>query len=103
MKKPLFIFIPLLLVTAINNASAGDAAAGKAAAGTCASCHGAEGISGADIFPNLAGQKEGYLASSLKAYRDGTRENAMMSGMAAGLSDETIDDLAAYYTSLKAQ
>lgn len=103
MKKSLITVCSLLLLTAMSNASAGDAAAGKAAAGTCAGCHGAEGISGADIFPNLAGQKEGYLVSSIKAYRDGDRKNAMMSGMAVGLSDETIADLAAYYTSLKAQ
>jgi len=103
MKKPLITFCSLLLLTAVSNVSAADAAAGKTKAATCAGCHGAEGISGADMFPNLAGQKAGYLVSSIKAYRDGTRVNGMMSGMVKGLSDETIDDLAAYYSSLKSQ
>jgi cytochrome c553 len=51
-------------------------------------------------YPNLAGQKEQYLAESLKAYRDGTRKNMIMAPMAAGLSDDDIKNLAAYYASL---
>jgi cytochrome c553 len=53
------------------------------------------------MWPNLAGQKQGYLASSLKAYRDGSRKNAMMSAMAKGLTDKDIANLAAYYSGLK--
>ena len=79
---------------------AGDAAAGKAKAAACAACHGAEGVSPMDIWPNLAGQKAGYLVNQLKAFRDGGRKNAMMSPMAAGLTDEDIDNLAAYFSSL---
>ncbi len=82
-------------------ALAGDAAAGKAKAMMCAGCHGPAGISNNDMWPNLAGQKQGYLASSLKAYRSGERKNAMMAGMARGLSDTDIANLAAYYSSLK--
>ncbi len=51
--------------------------------------------------PNLAGQKEAYLASSLKAYRDRTRNFAMMNSIAALLTDEEIANLAAYYAHLK--
>lgn len=82
-------------------ALAGDAAAGKAKSMMCAGCHGPAGISNNDMWPNLAGQKQGYLASSLKAYRSGERKNAMMAGMARGLSDADIANLAAYYSSLK--
>ena len=82
-------------------ALAGDAAAGKSKAMMCAGCHGPAGISNNDMWPNLAGQKQGYLASSLKAYRSGERKNAMMAGMARGLSDADIANLAAYYSSLK--
>jgi len=46
----------------------------------------------------LAGQHATYLASTLKAYREGSRANAIMAGMAAALSDDDIADLAAYYT-----
>jgi len=79
---------------------AGDAAAGKTKAATCGACHGVNGISPNDIWPNLAGQKAGYLVAQLKAFRDGQRSNPMMAPMAAPLSDTDIDNLAAYYASL---
>ncbi|WP_461482417.1 c-type cytochrome [Porticoccus sp.] len=79
---------------------AGDVAAGQTKAMACAACHGASGISASDMWPNLAGQKAGYLAKQLKAFRDGTRTDPVMSSMAKTLSDQDIDDLAAYYASL---
>lgn len=100
MKKIIY----LIAVTALSlNSSvllAGDAAAGKAKSATCAACHGQDGISPNDLWPNLAGQKEGYLVLQMKAFRDGQRNNPMMAPMAAGLSDADIDDLAAFYASL---
>ena len=83
--------------------AAGDAEAGQAKAGTCAGCHGAKGISMVPIYPNLAGQKEQYLVDSMKAYRDGGRDNAIMKPMVGTLSDEDIANLAAYYASLSPQ
>ncbi len=79
---------------------AGDAAAGKAKAATCAGCHGANGVSNNPLWPNLAGQKEGYLVKQMKAFRDGTRNDPMMSPMAKPLSDADIENLAAYFSSL---
>lgn len=90
-----------LLLSSGSLIAAGDAAAGKSRSAACAGCHGANGISAAGIWPNLAGQKEMYLVSQLKAFRDGGRKNPMMSPMAAGLSDADIDNLAAYYSGLK--
>ncbi|MGB5854049.1 MAG: cytochrome c [Oceanisphaera sp.] len=78
----------------------GNADAGKAKSAVCAACHGAEGISAMDIYPNLAGQKEAYLASQLQHFRDGQRDNPIMAPMAKPLSDADIADLAAYYASL---
>lgn len=91
----------LLLVGASVAMAGGDAAAGKAKSAVCAGCHGANGISAVPIYPNLAGQKEAYLAAQIKAFRDGTRANAIMAPMAKPLSDADIDNLAAYYASLK--
>lgn len=88
------------------SASAGDPAAGKAKAGTCVTCHGADGIGITDIYPNLAGQKQAYLVSSIKAYKDGSRTGgmaAMMTPMVSALSDADIADLAAFYASLDAK
>jgi cytochrome c553 len=80
--------------------AAGDAAAGKTKAATCAGCHGAEGLSNNPMWPNLKGQKEAYLIKQMKAFRDGTRSDPMMSPMAKPLTDADIDNLAAYYSSL---
>ncbi len=79
----------------------GDAAAGKAKAGTCAACHGANGISAIPMYPNLAGQKEAYLAKQLRDFKSGARKDPVMGPMAAPLSDEDITNLAAYFSSLK--
>lgn len=87
------------------NVFAGDVEAGKAKSTTCAACHGQNGISQIPIYPNLAGQKEQYLASSLKAYKDKQRNGGqavIMQGQAANLSEQDIADLAAYYSSLPA-
>ena len=97
-------FFSLLAIVALGmNSSilfAGDAAAGKAKSASCGACHGMNGISSNDVWPNLAGQKAGYLVAQMKAFRDGQRKNPMMSPMAAPLSDTDIDNLAAYYSSL---
>lgn len=91
----------LLLVTANVAMAAGDAAAGKAKSATCAGCHGAAGVSANPMWPNLAGQKDAYMVKQMKAFRDGGRKDPMMSPMAKPLSDADIDNLAAYFSSLK--
>ena len=100
MKKTLTL-ISLVSISLLSFvAQAGDAEAGKAKSVTCAACHGGEGISPTGAWPNLAGQKEEYLAAQIIAFRDGTRKNGQMSPMAANLSDEDIANLAAYYASI---
>ncbi|GAA0856376.1 cytochrome c [Aliiglaciecola litoralis] len=94
--------IAVLATTSLlaSHAFAGDAAKGKAKSATCSACHGSNGIAQIPMYPNLAGQKEQYLVLQLKAFRSGERKNMVMAPMAAGLSDEDIDNLAAYYASL---
>lgn len=85
--------------------NAGDAEAGKAKAAVCAACHGKDGIAAIPGYPNLAGQNEQYLVSSLKAYKNKQRSGgqaAVMQGQATGLSDDDIANLAAYYASMPA-
>jgi cytochrome c553 len=71
----------------------------------CASCHGPEGNSTSPAFPKLAGQQKEYLETQLKAFRDHTRADPMaqafMWGMAAQLNDQTITELAVYFSSRK--
>lgn len=83
--------------------AAGDQAAGKAAAAACAGCHGDEGISGSPATPSLAGQDAQYFAAALRAYKDGTRNDETMKGLAAALDDAAIKNLAAYYAILQPQ
>ncbi len=99
--KPVLALIAVCAISFnISPAFAGDAAAGKTKAATCGAYHGMNGISPNDLWPNLAGQKAGYLVAQMKAFRDGQRKNPMMAPMAAGLSDADIADLAAFYSSL---
>lgn len=90
-----------LLLMVSGSVLAGDAAAGKGKSATCVACHGAAGVSVNPMWPNLAGQKELYLAKQMKDFRDGKRNDPVMAPMAKALSDDDIADLAAYYASLK--
>ena len=76
---------------------AGNAAAGKELAKNCAGCHGETGISANPAWPDIAGQKPGYLSNVLKSFRAGLRKDPMMAGVSRGLSDADIENLAAYY------
>lgn len=65
---------------------------------TCASCHGARGVSTNPQYPSLAGQKSDYLLRALQEYKSGKRKNAIMNGMASGLSLAQMKKLADYYS-----
>ena len=81
-----------------------DVDKGKELSVSCAACHGDNGISVNPVWPKLAGQNPKYLASQLYEFRkgaDGNRNNAVMYGIAVTLSDSDIEDLSAYYASLK--
>jgi cytochrome c553 len=72
-------------------------AAGKDKAAVCVACHGETGISAAPIWPNIAGQYQDYLEQALQAYRDRQRQDPVMQGQAAALTDEDIRLLSAYF------
>lgn len=82
----------------------GDAARGLAKSQTCVACHGVDGNSVIPDYPKIAGQHAGYIIESLHEYREGPggeRDNPIMYGMVAGLSDQDILDLAAYFSEQK--
>lgn len=100
--KKLALFTSAALFAAAAH-GAGDPDAGKQKSTTCTTCHGNNGISAGPTYPNLAGQKEQYLVNAIQAYRDKKREGgmtALMYPMVGSLSDQDIEDLAAYYSSL---
>lgn len=82
----------------------GDAARGAAKTATCAACHGINGHSVNPLFPNLAGQHALYLSNALRAYKSGARSSSiMLTMMTAALSDQDIEDIAAYYAAQPVQ
>lgn len=64
----------------------------------CATCHGENGVSTTPTFPIIAGQYESYLLHALKAYRDGTRESAIMAGQVANMTNAQLQALAEYFS-----
>lgn len=80
-------------------AADGDPAAGKEKSTVCQACHGLDGKAVDPSYPNLAGQHESYLVKALADYRAGRRNNPVMGPMAMNLSDQDIEDLAAWYAS----
>lgn len=101
-KTLLTVSISLALTAGAGIANAqGNAGSGKAKAASCAGCHGEDGNSAMPGFPKLAGQHKGYLVKQLQAFKGGTRLSPMMAPLAAGLDDQSIEEIAAYYASQK--
>ncbi len=89
------IFFPFQVI------AEGDAIEGKKQATICVTCHGANGISSQEIWPNLAGQKYNYLVKQLKAFRDGNRKEPSMEMMVGSLSDREIENIASFFSSIQ--
>jgi cytochrome c553 len=99
MKKNL---LALLLAVSFTSTSGilhaeGNVSSGKEKAAACISCHGDNGNSIVSTFPKLAQQHSSYLINQLQAFKNGTRNNPMMSPVAIGLTDDDMADIAAYY------
>jgi cytochrome c553 len=95
------IAVVAMAITNMSVALAGDPAAATSKAKTlCAACHGPDGVSMNPLWPNLAGQKEQYMAKALTDYRAGNRTDPTMAPLAKTLTDKEIEDLAAYYAGL---
>ena len=92
----------LVVAPAAFAATQGNVQAGKKVAEqVCSACHGLNGISSMNNVPNLAGQKETYLVAQLKGFRHGTIKNATMDSMASSIASKDVNNVAAYYSSLK--
>jgi cytochrome c553 len=79
---------------------AADVSAGKSLAEGCAGCHGADGVSGMQLTPSLAGQPDEFVQWQLVYFRSGARKNEIMGAVAESLSNDDIRNLGAYYASL---
>ncbi|UCG72194.1 MAG: cytochrome c4 [Chromatiales bacterium] len=100
--KQLAAFLIFALVGAQTAMAEGSADAGQKKAATCAACHGQDGNSLNPEWPSLAGQHEQYIVRALKAYRPGgSRNNVLMMGQVAALSEQDMADLGAYFAGQK--
>lgn len=101
MKIQVMIVAAALALVSLPAVADGNPVAGKAESQVCQSCHGVDGNSASAQFPRLAGQHRTYLVKALMDYRSGARKNAIMNGMAAQLTNQQIEDVAAYFSSQK--
>ena len=92
-----------LLAVALPVQAAGDPKAGQLKTSMCAGCHGIPGWRTAypSVYsvPKLGGQHADYIVAALKAYKTGERDHPSMKGIAGSLSEQDMEDLAAYYAS----
>lgn len=108
MKRTLLKRVSLLISTTLflSISSASLAADGKAlyAAKGCGGCHGPDAKSPImPVYPKLASQSKEYAAQQMKDFKSGSRSNsqaAIMKALMAPLSDEEIDAVAEYLSSL---
>jgi len=82
---------------------AADSEAGKTKSAVCAGCHGADGNSLNPVWPILAGQHASYLVKQMKNFKAAERLDPVMQSMVAALSEEDMQDIAAYFSSQKAK
>lgn len=95
MKQFIFCF---LLSYSLLGLTVGSPQTGQSKSAVCSACHGAEGLSSNPIWPNLAGQHASYLLQQLKHYQAGkTRPSPIMAPMVAALTQQDMEDLAAFY------
>ena len=92
--------VAAIAVLGANTACAADLeAAKKKVSEVCQACHGMDGNSQVPDYPKLAGQNQDYLAKALRDYKSGARKDPTMTGFAATLTPQDIDNLAAYFSS----
>ena len=68
---------------------------------TCGGCHGPKNVRVDFMSPKIIGLKKVYLAAKLRDFRDMKRINPYMNGVVAGLTDQEIDNLSAYYSNYR--
>jgi cytochrome c553 len=105
--KKIFALLVLASVAQVSAAAdaQGDASAAKYKVAMCIGCHGIPGYKATypEVYrvPMLGGQSEKYIVAALTAYKKGERSHPSMVGIAKGLSDQDIADVAAYYAQQK--
>jgi cytochrome c553 len=95
------LFVLCSLGVSVGALAEGSAEKGESKSTACIACHGPAGNSVNPEWPSLAGQGQEYIRKQLQAFKGGARKNPLMTPMAAGLSDEDMADLGAYFAAQK--
>jgi cytochrome c553 len=95
------LFVLCSLGVGVGALAEGSAEKGESKSTACIACHGPGGNSVNPEWPSLAGQGQEYIRKQLQAFKGGARKNPLMTPMAAGLSDEDMADLGAYFAAQK--
>jgi len=91
------------MVATADRAPADDAVAGRQKALQCQGCHGLDGLAKVPGAPHIGGQVKEYLIKSMRDYRSGARKDEVMAVVVRQLSEQDIEDLAAYYAGIGAE
>ncbi|CEO38921.1 cytochrome C [Photobacterium kishitanii] len=100
----LYTLLFSIAVTATESVTETQFTQGKEKSVVCMTCHGVDGISTIDTYPNLQGQKQAYFVAALKAYKLRQRNDGLailMHAQADVLSDKDMHDIAFYFNQVK--
>ncbi len=89
-----------LLISSVAFAKGDKVAGEEKVKQVCVACHGIDGQGIDDTYPKLAGQFADYMEKALSDYKSGDRKNAIMSGFAATLTEQDIENVSAFYSQL---
>lgn len=103
MKHAVAVAVAMWMLAGALAQAAGDATVGKAKSNACVACHRADGNSANPEWPKLAGQVPAYIVAQLQGFKQGLRQNPLMADIAQGLSEQDMQDLAAYFASQELQ
>lgn len=95
------VLMAALAAAAGSAGAAGNPEAGRQKAAACTACHGQDGNSLADMWPKLAGQVPEYIVKQLQDFKAGRRSDEQMSPQAANLSEQDMQDIAAFFSAQK--
>jgi len=106
-RRALALGVAALALAFVSAAQAeGDPRQGRYEAQTCLGCHGVSGY--ANVYPSyhvpkLGGQNPDYIISALKAYKEGKRDHATMQAQARSLTEQQMEDIAAYFATVEGE
>jgi cytochrome c553 len=102
MKLKIVLSLLASFVIASSAQAAGNAKAGQDKAQACFACHGVNGNASNPVWPKLAGQNAGYLLKQLQDFKSSKqRTDPLMAGQVASLSEQDMEDLAAFFSAQK--